>query len=136
AALVATLAIVENEDVCAQAERTAGELRDGMRAILVEEGISWGIYGEASGFHIFQNPNRLPIDPAKFDAQKLGFKGLKGARSPALVHRLRIAMLANGVDIMGAPGGLVSATHGPRDVVFTLDAFRTAVRWLRTEGDI
>ena len=29
-------------------------------------------------FLIFQNPNRLPIDPAKFDPRKLGFKGLKG----------------------------------------------------------
>jgi glutamate-1-semialdehyde 2,1-aminomutase len=45
-------------------------------------------------------------------------------------------MLANGVDIMGAPGGLVSATHGPREVAQTLDAFRTAVRWLKAEGDV
>jgi glutamate-1-semialdehyde 2,1-aminomutase len=45
-------------------------------------------------------------------------------------------MLANGVDIMGGPGGLVSATHGPREVALTLEAFRTAVRLLRAEGDI
>ena len=45
-------------------------------------------------------------------------------------------MLANGVDIMGAPGGLVSATHGPGDVAQTLEAFRTAVRWLKAEGDV
>jgi glutamate-1-semialdehyde 2,1-aminomutase len=45
-------------------------------------------------------------------------------------------MLANGVDIMGAPGGLVSATHGPADVAQTLAAFRTAVRWLKAEGDV
>ena len=45
-------------------------------------------------------------------------------------------MLANGVDIMGGPGGVVSATHGPREVALTLEAFRTAVRWLKAEGDI
>jgi len=43
------------------------------------------------------------------------------------------AMLANGVDIMGAPGGLVSAVHGPEDVARTLEAFRTSVRWMKTE---
>ena len=51
-------------------------------------------------------------------------------------HRLRIAMLANGVDIMGAPGGLVSAVHGAEDVARTLDAFRVSVRWMKAEGDI
>jgi glutamate-1-semialdehyde 2,1-aminomutase len=136
AAAVATLTLIEREDVCARAERTAAEIRDGMRAILVEEQIPWGIYGEASSFQIFQNPARLKIDPAKFDPLELGFKGLKGARNPHLAYRLRIALLANGIDIMGAPGGLVSATHGAREVAQTLDAFRTSVRWLKAEGDI
>ena len=136
AAAVATLAIVETEDVCARAEQTAAEIRDGIRRILVDEQIPWGVYGEASSFLIFQNPSRLPIDPATFDARKLGFKGLKGARNPDLAYRLRVALLANGVDIMGAPGGLVSAMHGPREVAHTLDAFRTAVRWLKAEGDV
>ena len=72
----------------------------------------------------------------RFDPLQLGFEGLKGARNPELCHRLRLAMLANGVDIMGAPGGLVSAVHGPSDVDRTLTAFRTAVRWLKAEGDV
>jgi glutamate-1-semialdehyde 2,1-aminomutase len=135
AAAVATLGIVESEDVGARAERTAADIRNGLRAILVEEQVAWGVYGEASAFLLFQNPNRLKIDPATFDPYELGFKGLKGARNPGLAYRLRIAMLANGVDIMGAPGGLVSATHGPREVAHTLEAFRTAVRWLKAEGD-
>ena len=45
-------------------------------------------------------------------------------------------MLANGVDIMGAPGGLVSAVHSAEDVARTLEAFRVSVRWMKTEGDI
>jgi glutamate-1-semialdehyde 2,1-aminomutase len=136
AAAIAMLSIIEKEDVCAKAERTAGEIRDGMRRILIEEGIAWGIYGEASGFHVFQNPKRTAIDPATFDAAKLGFAGLKGARNPDLAYRLRVALLANGVDIMGAPGGLVSAPHGPREVAHTLEAFRTSVRWMKAEGDV
>ena len=136
AAAVTTLSTIEKEDVCARAESTAAEIRDGMRRILVEEQIPWGVYGEASAFLIFQNPARLQIDPAKFDPLKLGFKGLKGSRNPDLAYRLRVALLANGVDIMGAPGGLVSATHGAREVAQTLEAFRTGVRWLKAEGDV
>ena len=136
AAGVATLAIVAREDVCAAAERTAASLRQGLTEVLLEEGVPWGVYGEASAFLIFPNPGRLPIDPARFEPLKLGFKVLKGGRNPQLCYRLRLAMLANGVDIMGAPGGLVSAAHGPSEVAQTLQAFRTAVRWLKAEGDV
>jgi glutamate-1-semialdehyde 2,1-aminomutase len=136
AAGVATLGIVAAQDVCAAAERTAASLRRGLTEVLLEEGIPWGVYGEASAFLIFPNPGRLPIDPARFEPLKLGFKVLKGGRNPELCYRLRLAMLANGVDIMGAPGGLVSAAHGPREVAQTLEAFRTAVRWLKAEGDV
>src|SRR5437588_8947440 len=71
AAAVATLSIVEREDVCDRAEATTQEIREGMRQILAEEDVPWGVYGEASSFLIFQNPNRLPIDPAAFDPRKL-----------------------------------------------------------------
>ncbi len=37
---------------------------------------------------------------------------------------------------MGGPGGIVSASHGPGEVAQTLDAFRSAVRRLKAEGDI
>jgi glutamate-1-semialdehyde 2,1-aminomutase len=136
AAAVATLSIVERDEVCAQAEATAAEIRTGMRQILVEEDVPWGIYGDASAFLIFQNPKGLNIDPQTFDPLQYGFKELKAARKVNLSHRLRIAMLANGVDIMGAPGGLVSASHGAGEVARTLDAFRTSLRWLKVEGDI
>jgi glutamate-1-semialdehyde 2,1-aminomutase len=136
AAGLAALRIVEGEEVSAAAERTAAQLRAELTRVLIEEDVAWGIYGEASAFLIFPNPKRLAIDPANFDPLRLGFAGLKGARDPDLCYRLRLAMLANGVDIMGAPGGLVSASHSARDVDRTLAAFRTAVRWLKAEGDI
>jgi glutamate-1-semialdehyde 2,1-aminomutase len=136
AAAVATLSIVEREEVCARAEATAEDIRSGMRRILSEEDVPWGIYGDASAFLIFQNPKGLDIDPQTFDPLRHGFKELKAVRDANLSHRLRIAMLANGVDIMGAPGGLVSAVHGPEEVARTLEAFRTSVRWLKAEGDI
>jgi glutamate-1-semialdehyde 2,1-aminomutase len=136
AAAVATLSIVEREDVCARAEATADAIRTGMRAILRDEDVAWGVYGEASAFLIFQNAPGLDIDPMTFDPKRYSFKELKGVRNPSQSHRLRVAMLANGVDIMGSPGGLVSAIHGAEDVARTLDAFRESVRWLKAEGDI
>jgi glutamate-1-semialdehyde 2,1-aminomutase len=136
AAGVAMLSRLADEELCLAAERTAAQLRQGLRQILIEEAVPWGIYGEASAFLIFPNPKRLALDPARFDPLQLGFEGLKAARNPELCYRLRLAMLANGVDIMGAPGGLVSAVHGADDVDRTLAAFRTAVRWLKAEGDV
>jgi len=115
-AAVATLSIVAREDVCARAEATAADIRSGMRAILSDEDVPWGVYGEASAFLIFQNPRGLDLDPQTFDPQRFGFKELKAERDSNMSHRLRVAMLANGVDIMGAPGGLVSAAHGADDV--------------------
>ena len=136
AAAIATLSLIEREDICGTAERTAAAIRDGLRQILIEENVPWGVYGEASSFIIFQNPAGLPLDPATFDAAKLGFEGLKGVKDASLMHRLRISMIASGVDIQGAPGGLVSATHGPEEVARTMEAFRTSVRWMKAEGDV
>lgn len=136
AAAVTTLSIIERQDVCDRAEKTAEQIRAGLRQILVDEDVAWGVYGDASAFQIFQNPGRLPLDPATFDASTLGFEGLKRVRNPELAYRLRIALIANGVDIMGSPGGLVSAVHGPREVAQTLEAFRTAIRWLKADGDV
>jgi glutamate-1-semialdehyde 2,1-aminomutase len=136
AAAVATLSLIEKDDVCERAERTARDLRDGLRRIVIEEGVPWGIYGEASTFQIFQNPKGMALDPATFDPVQLGFKGLKGVKDTRLAHRLRIAMISHGADIMGAPGGTVSAVHGPAEVARTLEAFRRSVRAMKAEGDI
>ena len=136
AAAVTALSLIEKEDVCGRAERTAEEIRTGMRKVLAEEGIPWGVYGEASAFHIFPNAKKLPVEPMAFDPGKLGFDGLKGARNAEKVYRLRIALLANGIDIMGSPGGLVSAVHGAKEVARTLEGFRSAVKWLKAEGDV
>ena len=50
--------------------------------------------------------------------------------------KLRLAMLVNGVDITGKPGGTVMAAHTDEDIAFTAEAMRKSVRMLRDEGDI
>lgn len=136
AAAVAALREIEATDACTTADAAASKIRDGLRSVVVEAGIPWGVYGDSSTFLIFTNAKGLPIDPATFDPRSLGFEDLKAGRDPAKLQKLRLALLANGVDIMGAPGGVVSAMHGEREIADTVDAFRTAVRWLKEDGEI
>jgi glutamate-1-semialdehyde 2,1-aminomutase len=94
------------------------------------------VYGDYSLFHVFTNPDGLPLDPKRFDPLETGFDRLKRRKSAALANQLRLAMLIAGVDIMGAPGGTVSAVHGEREIEHTVAAFRQAVRLIEAEGGI
>ena len=130
------LEAVERSDACARAEASAERLRQELRKILVEEGVPWGVYGEASVFVIFPNPQGIPLDPANFDPRSLRFAGLKGARDPVLNNRVRVAFLAHGVDLAAGPGGFVSAAHGAREIAQTAQAFRDLLRDLKADGAI
>ncbi len=136
AAAVAMLEQVATGAPNARADQAGARLRAGMNRVLKEEGARWAVYGEASMFHIFTNPRRIALDPTAFDPGALGFAGLKGAKDPATANKLRLAMIVAGVDIMGAPGGLVSAAHDDAAVDATIDGFARAVRMLKAEGDI
>ena len=136
AAGIATLEKVANTDACARASDATAKLRAGMNDVLVREAVPWAVYGQHSLFHVFTNPKGLAIDASHFDPLAIGFDRLKKARSAAMANKLRLAMLVAGVDIMGAPGGVVSATHGEREIEQTVGAFQQAVRLIKAEGEI
>jgi glutamate-1-semialdehyde 2,1-aminomutase len=136
AAGVAALEKIAATDACARASRAAGKLRDGMNEVLKQEALPWAVYGDFSLFHVFTNPQGLDIGPGRFDPLAIGFDGLKKAKSAAMANELRLALLIAGVDIMGAPGGVVSATHGEREIEHTVNAFRQAVRMIKATGAI
>ena len=50
------------------------------------------------------------------------------------VRLLRLAMLVNGVDLSGWPGGLVSAAHGMAEVDETVAAFGESLAMLKRDG--
>jgi glutamate-1-semialdehyde 2,1-aminomutase len=52
------------------------------------------------------------------------------------VHKLRLAMMVNGVDLSGSPGGLASATHAEPELDDTVNALRKTVRMLKQEGEV
>ena len=135
AAGIATLDIIRDSDVCAKATATAVTLRRGLNEVLDEEGVPWAIYGEHSFFHIYTNPKNEPIRATQFDAATLTVESLKG-KNEAMLAKLRLAMLVNGVDLKGWRGGLVSAAHTQADIDLTLEAWRKSLRALKEEGDL
>ena len=133
AAGIATLEKIASTDACARASDATAKLRAGLNEVLVRESMPWAAYGQHSLFHVFTNPTGLAIDAKRFDPLAIGFEGLKKIKSGAMANKLRLAMLVAGVDIMGAPGGVVSATHGEREIERTVDAFQQAVRLIKSE---
>jgi glutamate-1-semialdehyde 2,1-aminomutase len=131
----ATLEIVESSDACEKANHYAAELRAGFNEILAAERVPWGAHGTFSGFHIFLNPKNRPLDPNKFDPFAIDCREMMAVPA-ALAQKIRLALLVQGVDVMGRLAGFVSATHGKDEMAATLAAFRGALGMLRSEGEL
>jgi glutamate-1-semialdehyde 2,1-aminomutase len=68
---------------------------------------------------------------------KLPFAKLKGVRGAgSLTGKIRMGLMTHGVDVMGAPGGFVSATHGGAEIEKTVHALRQTVRALKAEREV
>lgn len=135
AAGVAALEVVSDGEPHRIANARAAQLRQGFNHALAELGVAWAAYGEFSGVHLFTNVRGRKLDPWAFDPFDIPFMELKD-RQPGLVHRVRVAMLLNGVDLTAWPGGLVSAAHTEEDIEATIEAFREAISLLQREGSI
>ena len=135
AAGVTALNLVETTDACADANAFGASLRRRLNGLFAETGIPWAAYGAFSGFHIFTNPKARSIDPEAFDPGGVAWEELK-TNPPDVVEKLRLAMLLNGVDITGWPGGTISAAHTDADQDKTVDAFRASIDMLKNEGEL
>jgi len=135
AAGTAALTVIAETDVSDRASATAASLRAAVNAVLAEENVGWGMYGTFSGFHLFMGAAGVTVKPGAFEPEGLPMAVLK-SQPAALSHKLRLALLVNGVDVNGRIGGFVSATHTADDVTHTAGAFREAVRMLRAEGEL
>ena len=135
AAGVAALDIIRTTDAVARANAMGERLRGKVNDVFAAEGVNWACYGKFSTFHTFMNPNGRKIDPHAFDAATLGYEELKNKSQP-LSHKVRVAMLVNGVDLNGWPGGNISCTHSEADIDATAEAYRETVRMLKKEGEI
>lgn len=135
AAGIAALERIATTDACARANAAGETLRGSLNEVLAAEAVPWAVYGTFSGLHIFTNPHARAIEPAGFDPFAIPYAELKTRRGD-LTHRLRVAMLVQGVDLNNWPGALTSAVQSEQDLADTADAFREALRMLRREGDL
>jgi len=135
AAGLAALRLIAAGGVCDKANAYGDSLRAGLNDALRDAGLKWAAYGEHSAVHIFTNPEGRDIGPDDFDPLALPFMELKN-NAPGAAQKLRLAMLLNGVDFNGWPGGTISAAHEDEHLAETLTAFRSALDLLRSEGVI
>ncbi len=94
----------------------------------------WDVDGNRYLF--FTEPSRTGVDPTDFDASMWTLEDIKACAQQQAVSKFRLALLSNGVDISGKPGGIVSGVHSAEDVERTADATRAALRALRAEGEV
>jgi glutamate-1-semialdehyde 2,1-aminomutase len=131
-----TLQIVGETDACQRASEYAARLREELNRVLRDERIDWAVYGSFSGFHIFTNPERLPVTAADLDAGKCDYRVIKAPASKAMVTKLRLGMMIHGVELFSWPGGPTSAVHTNDDLEQTANAFRQTLKMLRSEGNL
>lgn len=135
AAGVAALTIVADTDACARANDYAARLRDAIEKLLKDLKCPWIVYGTFSGFHLFLNPERLPITRADVESCRYDYRLFKSTPK-ASVHLLRVGMLVNGVELFGWPGGPTSSVHTDDDLQKTVEGLRRTILALREEGSV
>jgi len=133
AAGIAALEIIATTDACERANEYAGQLRNALNDVLATEQVDWSVYGSFSGFHIFTNPEHLPIRPHEIDARRYDHQVLK-ARRPEVINALRLGMLVHGVELFSWPGGPTSMVHTDRDLQQTAEALQATLRLMKSEG--
>jgi glutamate-1-semialdehyde 2,1-aminomutase len=128
AAGIAMLSQVATTDVTERANRTGEALRKAMNDVAKEEDVNWLVYGEFSGFHILPLDEDQSITLEDIYSGKVGPEILKGGTPLARIHEARCGLMAEGVDIIPWPGGVVSAVHTEEDVARTAEAYRGMLR--------
>jgi glutamate-1-semialdehyde 2,1-aminomutase len=128
AAGVTALRLIAEGDDCARADATAALLVRSLNDLFRTASVPGSAFATSSMWHVnlgYAAP--MPAD-VEWDAAEEPH-GIV----PALARPLRWALYNHGVDLMGN-GGMVSSTHGEREVSETVRAFRAAIDDLRAEG--
>jgi glutamate-1-semialdehyde 2,1-aminomutase len=120
AAAIATLELVADGSLHARANKLGDELRAGLGDAMKRAGAPGTCFGEASIFHV------------SFEGRP-GLAGFDQPRRGELYHRLRCALLNNGVDC-AQHHGWISAVHSEADVERTVAAYEKALAAMAADG--
>ena len=128
---IIALEIVANEPVNEQADAMAARLKVGLRDALTKMEVTGHVHGISSIVHVALG---VECDCAG-DICTAPHEQLAGS-SNAKSNDLKLAMLNEGVDMMGSIGFMTSAVHTPDQIDRTAEAFERALAALREEQAI
>ena len=127
---VASLELIAAEPINERADATAERLKRGLTDAFMKTEVAGHVHGTSSMVHVLLG--------AECDCGggicTLPHSQIAKATAPERSDPLRLAMLNEGVDIMGGIGFMVSAVHSEQQVDRTVDAFEKALSNLRDEG--
>ena len=128
AAGIAALELVANEPINERADAMAARLKDGLRDALTRMEVPGHVHGIASVVHVV-----LGVE-CDCDAEICTQPHSRLAKAAAACSQpLKLAMLNEGVDMMGGIGFMLSAVHREEDVDRTAEAFQRSLGALREE---
>ena len=125
---IATLEIVESEPVNEQADAAATRLKQGLNDALTRMEVAGHIHGVASVVHIVLG---VECDCGGGICTTPHSKLAEAAAKAS--QPLKMAMLNEGVDVMGGIGFMLSTAHGDEEIGRTVDAFERSLAALRDE---
>ncbi len=128
AAGIAALKIIAEQDDCARADAASAALVRGVNELFKRESVPGSAWAASSMWHMnlgYDAPRPADVE-WEIEEQPHGI-------APELMRPFRWALYNHGVDLMGN-GGMVSSSHGEREVAQTIIAVGAAVADLRAEG--
>lgn len=128
---IACLELVANEPISERADEMAERLKGGLRDALGRMEVAGHAHGIASIVHVVLGAEC----DCGGDICPLSHSEL-AQRTSAQAGPLKLAMLNEGVDMMGGIGFMVSSAHREQDIDRTVEAFENAIGALRSEAVI
>ena len=120
---ITCLELIANEPINEHADAMAKRLKAGMRDALTKMEVPGHVHGVASTFHIVLGAEC----DCGGDICSLSHSEIVRAMPPEKVELLKLAMLNEGVDLMGGSGGFTSGVHTDADIDLTVEAFDTTI---------
>ena len=130
AAGIAALELIANEPINERADAMASRLKQGLRDQLSKQEVTGHVHGVASIVHIAVG---VECD-CPGEICTLPHDELAEATAAETSGPIKLAMLNEGVDMMGGIGFMLSAAHSEDDVDRTTEAFGQALVALREDG--
>jgi len=132
AAGIASLKLVADGSVQAEADRAATLLRAGMERILDQLAAAAYVYGDSSIFHVYMEEHSGSGVTSREALHTLDAARLKGIPS-RVVSAFQRNLQIRGVDLLSYTGGVTSSAHTEGDIQVTLEAFEDTMRTLLRE---